>query len=418
MISLIEALNYRCLRYVRQPLKPFQLLVGPNATGKSTFLDVTAFLRDLVASGPTEAVFARTGNFSDLVWQYEEAGFEIAIEVAIPEERRQRLENPKYDTARYEVSLRLDPESKEIAIVGEHGIVKVSSTSAPQQRTLFPVLREPPATLMTAHASRGTRRLFSKKCGGNDNYYAEARPKEGRWSPSYKLGPQKSTLGNLPEDETNFPVSTWLKQFLSGGIESVMLNSLRMRRASPPGLGTGFAPDGSNLPWVVSDLERHRPERLHEWIEHLRTALPDLQGIRTVLREDDKHRYLKLCYDCGLEVPSWVASDGTLRLLALTLIAYLERLKSVYLIDEPENGIHPLAIETMYQSMSSVYDAQVMMATHSPVIVAIAEPEHVLCFAKTAEGAVDVVTGREHPRLKDWRGEVDLGTLFASGVLG
>ena len=41
-----------------------------------------------------------------------------------------------------------------------------------------------------------------------------------------------------------------------------------------------------------------------------------------------------------------------------------------------------------------------------------------LCFAKTAEGAVDIVTGREHPRLKDWHGEVDLGTLFASGVLG
>ena len=93
-------------------------------------------------------------------------------------------------------------------------------------------------------------------------------------------------------------------------------------------------------------------------------------------------------------------------------------MKSLYLIDEPENGIHPLAIETMYQSLSSVYDAQVLMATHSPVILGIAEPENVLCFAKTAEGAVDIITGREHPRLKDWHGEVDLGTLFASGVLG
>ena len=30
MISLIEALNYRCLRYVRQELGPFHLLVGPR----------------------------------------------------------------------------------------------------------------------------------------------------------------------------------------------------------------------------------------------------------------------------------------------------------------------------------------------------------------------------------------------------
>jgi len=417
MISLIEALNYRCLRYVRVPVKPFQLLVGPNASGKTTFLDVPVFLGDLINNGPVEATLARTGNFTDLVWKYEDVPFELAIEAAIPEEIRQRLADPKYDLVRYEVSLRLNPESKEITIVGEQGLLKTSSRIVPQQRSFFPDIRERPETLQTARRT-GTRRLFGKTPGGNDNYYAEAYPKAGRFSPAFKLGPLKSTLANLPEDETNFPVSTWLKQLLSEGVESVLLNSRHMRRASPPGLGARFEPDGSNLPWVVAELENRRPDRMEEWLQHLRTALPDLCGIRTVLREDDKHRYLKLLYDCGLEVPSWVASDGTLRLLALTLIAYVERVKSVYLIDEPENGVHPLAIETMYQSVSSVYDAQVMMATHSPVMLAVAQPKEVLCFAKTPEGAVDVVPGDQHPRLSDWKGEVDLGTLHASGVLG
>ena len=36
MIRLIEALNFRCLRYARQPLGPFHVLVGPNASGKTT----------------------------------------------------------------------------------------------------------------------------------------------------------------------------------------------------------------------------------------------------------------------------------------------------------------------------------------------------------------------------------------------
>jgi predicted ATPase len=113
-----------------------------------------------------------------------------------------------------------------------------------------------------------------------------------------------------------------------------------------------------------------------------------------------------------------MASDGTLRLLALTLPAYLTELKGAYLIEEPENGIHPKAVETMYDSLSHVYDAQVLLATHSPVILGIAEPQEVLCFAKTNEGATDIVRGDEHPDLQNWRGEVDLGTLFASGVLG
>ena len=59
MISRVEALGYRCLRYVRQDLGQFHVLVGPNASGKSTFLDVLGFMSDLVFSGPSDAVSRR-----------------------------------------------------------------------------------------------------------------------------------------------------------------------------------------------------------------------------------------------------------------------------------------------------------------------------------------------------------------------
>ena len=62
MITLIEALNYRCLRYISRPLKPFHVLVGPNASGKTTFLDVVAFLQDLVSDGLDAALENRTNN--------------------------------------------------------------------------------------------------------------------------------------------------------------------------------------------------------------------------------------------------------------------------------------------------------------------------------------------------------------------
>ncbi|MFN4258579.1 MAG: hypothetical protein ACK4RK_04730 [Gemmataceae bacterium] len=43
MLTLIEALNYRCLRYVHQPLGPFHILVGPNASGKTTLFSRNLF---------------------------------------------------------------------------------------------------------------------------------------------------------------------------------------------------------------------------------------------------------------------------------------------------------------------------------------------------------------------------------------
>jgi len=140
--------------------------------------------------------------------------------------------------------------------------------------------------------------------------------------------------------------------------------------------------------------------------------------VHTVLRPEDRHRYLMVEYKGGLKVPSWMVSDGTLRLLALTLPAYIPDFQGIYLIEEPENGIHPKAVETVFQSLSSVYDAQLLLASHSPVILGCAPTESVLCFAKNEEGATDVVSGPNHPRLQEWKGEANLGVLFAAGVLG
>ena len=35
-----------------------------------------------------------------------------------------------------------------------------------------------------------------------------------------------------------------------------------------------------------------------------------------------------------------------------------------------------------------------------------------------AYGATDIVVGSQHPKLREWRGEENLGVLFAGGVLG
>ena len=153
-------------------------------------------------------------------------------------------------------------------------------------------------------------------------------------------------------------------------------------------------------------------------MKHVREALPDIIGITTREREEDRHRYLVLEHSNGQETPSWLVSDGTLRLLALTLLAYLPDLAGIYLIEEPENGLHPLAVETVLQSLSSVYDAQVLLTTHSPLVARLAKPDELLCLARDEVAGTDMVKGSEHPRLRDWQGSADLGTLLASGVLG
>jgi len=139
--------------------------------------------------------------------------------------------------------------------------------------------------------------------------------------------------------------------------------------------------------------------------------------VEVAARPEDNHLYLRVHHRGGDPVSSWLLSDGTLRMLVLTLLPYLVVKENVYLIEEPENGVHPRAIEAIHDSLSSVYDNQVLLATHSPLVLGRSQPDELLCFTRTEDGAAVVVRGSEHPRLRDWQGEVDLATLYAAGVL-
>jgi len=44
--------------------------------------------------------------------------------------------------------------------------------------------------------------------------------------------------------------------------------------------------------------------------------------------------------------------------------------------------------------------------------------EQVICARLGKDGAASLKPGFEHPQLKEWKGSIDLGALFAAGVLG
>ena len=419
MITLVEALNYRCLRYVQRPLKPFHILVGPNASGKTTFLDVIGFLRDLVSGGLDAALEKRTSNPRELLFQGQGSQLELAVEARIPDELRERTFRPDLDTIRYQVAIGPDAAQGAFEFKAETLLLQPARALKTQQRAMFPMPPEAPDTLQAGIHGPKNKVVLNKLPGGNDNFYSETyRRSAGGWVPAIRLGPRRSALGNLPEDETNFPVATWFREYLTDGVQQFFLNSRELRRPSPPTRISGFLPDGSNLPWVVDRLRKESTERHRAWVAHLRTALTDLEDIATFERPEDRHCYMLYQYAGGMTVPSWLVSDGTLRLTGLTLPAYLPGHQGIYLIEEPENGIHPSAVATAYASLSSMYNCQVLLATHSPVVLNAAERDAVLCFAKDASGSTDIVPGSEHPMLREWQEQVDLGTLLAAGVLG
>lgn len=381
MITRVESRHYRCLRANGQDVGPLQVLVGANGSGKSVFLDVLRFLSSFMAEGLSKAIEYRTPNFHDLVWRREGTCFELAVEASLPMPQRP---TPAPTTIRYEVGVKFDARSSVVSVNKEQATLRTAEGSTviisrDEARVAFRA--EPPDSAIANYA---------------DFKFANV-----------------SALGNVDE---RFPSCVWLRELLQQRIQAVVLEDEKLRAPSPPAQVAGKVLNGSNLAHLVFQVEM-QSESWSRWIAHLRTALPDLESIRTVLRSEDNHRYLMLSFKNGVQVPSWVVSDGTLRLLALTILPYLPSFDGVYLIEEPETGIHPTALEAIYLSLSSVYDGQVFVTSHSPILLNLPKLEELLCFQKTDEGT-RIVRGDQHPALRDWKREASMSDLFAAGVLG
>ncbi len=422
MIRLVEALNYRCLKRVRQPLDSFQVLVGPNSSGKSSFLDVLSFLSRLASDGLEAAITERGSSIHDLFWQRTGRRFELAIEAVVPEDKRPpagvALEGKEY-AIRYEIAVGLSEDDEALVLYEQMLLsqdypgpdaepeyrdantlfLKSDGRSKPWRSLIFPDKPSDDYTVI-AEVSELKPDVFEVGHAGIGVYRDGNRPIfQGLWP-------------------SRCPTPIWLDGILRRQVVPVELSSSDLRNASRPGQPKAFTKTGSKLPWLVHGLQDQSPSRYKDWIAHVRQALPGVQSLRVIERPEDRYCYLMVQYTNGLEVPSWLLSDGTLRLLALTLIAYLPSEGTVYLIEEPETSIHPLNIEIVTQSLSSVYDGQVLAATHSPTVLSVTKPENVLVFSHDEESGTKIVRGSEHPRLRQWKGEPNLSVLYASGVLG
>jgi predicted ATPase len=427
MITRIDATNYRCFEQMGVPFTEFCVIAGANGSGKSTLLDVPVLLGDILRSRNVAGAFmdrilgrgARAASLGEVPFRAQHESFTLGMEARLPEAIATALvdasvaavqrDSSKWPThIRYELRLEIE-EDHQLTVRNEYLFVFPHSDEYETSR--LPMQGE--------NAEQNDWRFILKRV------FHRAHTSEITLRPETKGAKDREaqvdrTVAALPrlqyESEAEFRAGRWLLDLLLDGVVFFDPQWSELCQASPPGLPKALMSSGENLPWLALRLQKQDPQRFADWVAHVRTALPQISSISVREREEDHHTYFRVEYEGGFEVTSSGLSEGTLRILALTLVAYLDGIPPLLVIEEPENSIHPQAIETVMQSLRSLYDQQVWVSTHSPVVLADAQVDELRITRLDRAGAATVIPGREHPRLAQWKGAIDLGSLFATGV--
>ena len=174
-------------------------------------------------------------------------------------------------------------------------------------------------------------------------------------------------------------------------------------------------PDGSNLAaflYYLHEKEEASYSLIRRTVQRVAPFFDDFRLEPLRLKPDDiklewRHKNSDQYFDASS------LSDGTLRFIALVTLFLQPKqyLPSVILVDEPELGLHPYAIEMLTSLIrAAATNTQVIVSTQSSLLLDHLEPEDVLVANRV--GASTQITRLESARLAEWLKDYSLGQLW------
>ena len=174
---------------------------------------------------------------------------------------------------------------------------------------------------------------------------------------------------------------------------------------------------GENLAAILYRILREKPMAYRRIIRVIQSIAPYFSDFYFQPTEADmvrlqwQDRYSSMIYG-----PTDL-SDGTIRFIALTVLFMQPWLPKVIIIDEPELGLHPVAIEKLAGliRMAAQKGTQVIIATQSAELISNFEPEDVLTVDQNEDGSR--IERLNRAALEHWLDEYTLGDLWKQNIM-
>ena len=355
-LNRIVARGFKSIREMDLELRPLNILIGANGSGKSNFLSLFTLVNQM-AQGKLQRLVGRWGA-NWLIYRGSKTTPSIHCELVFEQGGWAFDMRPAVRD-----SLNVSDEAWQFA--------------------------EPRGPLVPDHAVGG--------------YSAEARFPE-------EAGSQRGTVAS----DALRRLQQWRVYHFHDTSESAKVKQTCDIRDNEY-----LRPDGANLAAYLYFLREVHPDRYLNIVDAVRMVTPFFDDFTLRPHPFNHQKILLESRDRGWDeyIPPDILPGGTLRFMCLATLLLQPELPSLMLIDEPELGLHPSALALVAGFLRSASKStQVIACTQSATMVSHFQPEDIVVVER--EESASTFRRLSSEELEGWLEEYTLGELWQKNIFG
>jgi len=413
-IKKIKISNFKSFKDLEIKLDKFNVLIGANASGKSNFIQIFKFLRDITNYGLDNAI-SMQGGIEYLRNVNVGSSENFSLEVVSDQKsvsllRRIDIEPEPYETI-YKFALKFKKRGQGFEIVEDKLTQKCVFFQRKNEKGTIP-----------GKEKVGEGEIIYSVTNGEIN--VDLIPKE--------LGVKKENIVLPFLREKKLESKTLLIEhplhIFYWDIFHLFSDSLSIYDFDPklPKKGTPITgkaeleEDGSNLAIVLKNILENKDKK-RKFSNLVKELLPFVDNL-DVEKFADKSLLFKLreIYTKKHYLPSFLISDGTINITALIIALYFNKKPlTLTIIEEPERNIHPYLISKVIGMMKEVSQKQqIIVTTHNPEMVKHAGVENILLILRDKEGFSVISRPYEKETVKKFlQNELGIEELYVRNLL-
>ena len=397
MLTKLEVNGFKNLVDFSLDFGPYTCIAGPNGVGKSNIFDAIQFLSLLTECTINEAALQLrnsgedTGDIAELFFRgihEKDRRLEFAADMIVNREVTDdfgREAKASSSFLHYELAFRYEQPSATVGHLGglvlEKEVLRPITTGQAGQFIKFPHSKSKfrdSAVYNNRHSQSGY--ISTTEDNGQTVIVVhQDGGSHGRGRPAPAKGANRTIIGT--ENTTTTPTILAARQEMQNW-RILALEPAAMRRPDRYTQAPGIAANGAHIPSTLNHFANlDCQEDTFATVARRLSFMIPIQALKVV--NDDVRQLLSLELEekPGLFLRANSVSDGTLRFLALVILAEVSGTTGLYCMEEPENGIHPAKLPAMHDLLQDIAInvnepicadnplRQVIVATHSPYFV-------------------------------------------------